>query len=232
MAGGSGCPSWATSHTGRGLGQCGALLCPEPAGGTGAPCSKPLGLAVPSGPGQPPCSSSPPPLLFAFSLSAPRGEGAWARGLAWQPSHLSALRSRRAQGHPGTQPPSCHTWMCSVSPGSSRAGAAPSWQPRLGDTAVRCHTPRVDNIQIVQDMNQPRRSAAAAPGQAEVPRRCPGSRAVPLPNSERAGGQVTGGTRPAPLPPPEHPRAPQNPGGAFLCPFAPLCSPVPSHGRA
>lgn len=93
------------------------------------------------------------------------GLGAWGFGGFF--SHFPVPRGAPAQpmgtGTPGHSASSCHPGMCFVSPGSSSSSQAeqsqsraeqsqsrpiPGWHQPLGDTAVRCHTPRVDNIQM------------------------------------------------------------------------------------
>lgn len=193
---------------------------------------------------------------FLFSLS--RGE---RMGLRLEPGlgasvaaafpHTSLPPAQamgtRAPGHSAILLPSRDlSWdvFCgpAASPGSgshaeqSRSCPVPGWHPHLGDTAVRCHTPRVDNIQMPAapgyesartGAQQPLRDKGSCPGG------CSGSRAVPVPNSERAGGRVTGSSAClAPLSPPDLPRARQTPGLAFISLLARLCFPgaKPWHG--
>lgn len=186
------------------------------------------------------------------------GLGAWAWGSPGSCffSQLSAAgvpqQSQRAHGHLGTQPASCHpgvsTWDVlrgpAVSPGSSShaelprpaPGTRPGWHPvPWGHSRALSH-PRVDNVQMPArpgyesartGVQQPLRDNRSCPGG------CSGSQAVPVPNSVRAGGQVAGSSAClAPLPPPDQPRARQNPGLAFISLFAQLCFPgaKPWHG--
>lgn len=120
-------------------------------------------------------------------------------GLSWQLLFLTPpcpQHSRWAHGHLGTS--SCHPGMCFVSPGSSsraepsRSRPVPGWHPRPGDTAVRCHTPRVDNIQMparpgyesARTGENPARTGAQQPLWDK--RSCPGGAGAKFPAGWRA----------------------------------------------
>lgn len=166
VVGDSGCPSGDTlaPHTGRWLRtvQKRAALPGASSGtaGTRAPkCAlqSPSGWLCPSAQGSLPAPagsrSSPVCPVPSAPLREP-GLGACLAAAFSGPSLPPGCPSR-AEGHtdtwalrhppatPGTPP-----GMRLEYPGSSsRAGAAPR-HPRLGDTAERCHSPRVDNVQM------------------------------------------------------------------------------------